>query len=219
MSIRMGIYDFFAYTIPGGLCLLAVLYAITIFTPLRIDLMQVSIAQVLIFAVASYVVGILVDPLAKFLRFRSKDVLSEVRTEVKRRNTQIDLLEVDLDWYVLLAYIRYQSMDMATEVERFKATEIMTRNVSFVLLIYAVLAVVNLMVNGYSIWPVVLALLSLPGFILARKQALRYRKWFFQAIYGTVAAFQLRPEDIPIQFGSPKGSLENEPKLVKQRER
>lgn len=53
MSIRLSIYDFFAYTIPGGLYLLAFLYIIAKLTSIAIDLAQVTISQLLVFSVAA----------------------------------------------------------------------------------------------------------------------------------------------------------------------
>ena len=203
MSIRMGIYDFFAYTIPGGLYLLAALYVITRLTPLNIDLMRASIVQALFFAIASYVIGIVLDPLAKYLwyaRFEPEDVLSEVRAEMNKRNDQISFPDVKIDWYVLLAYIRRHNMDMAVEIERFKTIEIMMRNVSFALLLYAALPIIDLIAYGYSTWQGLFALGSLLGCILAVKQALKFDKWFYAGIFETVAALELKPEHIPIEL-------------------
>lgn len=203
MSIRMGIYDFFAYTIPGGLYLLAALYVITRLKPLNIDLMRVSILQALFFAIASYVVGIILDPLAKYLwydRFKPEDVLSEVRAEMNRRNDQISFPDVKIDWYVLLAYIRHQNMEMAVEIERINATKIMMRNVSFVLLLYAALPLIDLAIYGFSVWQAIVIVVCLLGSILSLKQALKFGAWFYGGIFETVAALELKPEHIPIEL-------------------
>jgi hypothetical protein len=208
----MGIYDFFAYTIPGGLLMLAVLYAITRLTPLTIDPMQVSIVQALFFAIASYLVGYILDPLAKYLwyaRFEPEDMLREAKADLNRRNDQIKFSDVNIHWYVLLAYIRSKNMDMATEIERFKATEIMMRNVSFVLLFYAALPIIDLTAHGFSIWQGIVTIVSLLGCFLALKQALKFGTWYYGGIFGTVAALELNSELIPIELVDSSQIAEN----------
>lgn len=221
MSIRVGIYDFFAYTIPGGLCLLAILYVITRLTPLNIDLMKISIVQALFFAIASYVFGMILDPLAKLLwydRFQPKDVASEVRSEVNSRNDRFSFLDVNIDWYVLLAYIRYRNMDMAIEIERFKTIEIMMRNISFVLLFSTVIPIIDLLEHGFSNWQGIVVFGSLLGCILSLKQALKFDKWFYAGIFETVAALELRSEHLPIEFASQGMSAKERPRAVKNKD-
>ena len=127
MSIRLGIYDFFAYTIPGGLYLFAILYIIIKLTSLNIDLAQITIVQVLFFSIAAYVSGLILDPLAKKLwysYFEVKNLMSEVLAELNTRNDNISFPSVKIDWYVLLAYIKHQNMEMAVDIERLKAPKL-----------------------------------------------------------------------------------------------
>lgn len=203
MSIKIGLYDFFAYTIPGGLFLLVVLYAVVRLTPLDIDLMQASIVQGLFFAVASYVVGYILDPLAKYLwyaRFEPEDALSKAKADLNSRNDRFSISDVNIHWYVLLAFIRSKNMDMAIEIERFKTTEIMMRNVSFVLLLCAALPLIDLAMYGFSFWQVIVTVGCLLGCFFAMKQALKFGMWFYGGIFGTIAALELKPEFIPIEL-------------------
>lgn len=202
MSIKLGIYDFLAYTIPGGLYLLAILYIVIRLTPLSIDLWQITIIQFFVFTAAAYVLGLIIDPIAKNLwyrRFETKNLLTEVLKELNTRNEIIDFPTITaIDWYILLVYIRRHNMEMAVEIERFNAVQIMLRNVSFALLLYAILPIIDLVEYGFSFWQGLIVVSCFVASMVSLKQSIKFDKWFYLGIYETIAGLQLKPEFLPV---------------------
>ena len=57
MSIRVGIYDFFARVIPGGLRLAAFLYILIRYFSFSINFIKLSTTQLIILGAIAYVIG------------------------------------------------------------------------------------------------------------------------------------------------------------------
>lgn len=91
-------------------------------------------------------------------------------------------------------------MEMAAEIERINATKIMMRNVSFVLLLCTALPLIDLVIYGFSAWQAIVIVMCLLGSIFSLKQALKFGVWFYLGIFDTVAALELKPEQIPIEL-------------------
>ena len=67
MNIKVSVYDFFAYTISGGLILFTAVYALDIFGVLQIDLLSLtpSAGQSAILIAVAYIIGLLFEPIGK----------------------------------------------------------------------------------------------------------------------------------------------------------
>ena len=67
MNIKIGMYDFFAYTIPGGFYLLAIICGCAICGLVTIDLrtFDISLTELVAITVLAFVAGWVFDPVAR----------------------------------------------------------------------------------------------------------------------------------------------------------
>ena len=99
------------------------------------------------------------------------------------------------NWRVLLMYISIQDHNNLDSIERFNATTIMLRNISFSLLLSSIITIVLIFRTHFSLWTIALCLALLALSILAGKEAARFHRWFYQALYQTIVAYGLEPSD------------------------
>lgn len=200
MSIRIGIYDFFAYTIPGALYLIAIGYLATIFGLAALDfqwLANLAGLQALALAMCAYIGGLIVDPIAMRWShlFRSRDLSGIKLDEFKKAHPNLDVKFKASDWPLLLAYIRRLNADLGSEIDKHNATNIMLRNVSFGLALLAVCEAIQFVVSNFYIWHAILCVLFIATSIIAVRKSIRYAGWFYSGIYETVAASSLEATD------------------------
>ena len=68
MSIRIGLYDFFSYTLPGVLYSFAVVYFLVAVKIIQVDINTILMAakdQIILLLIFSYLLGMIMDPLSK----------------------------------------------------------------------------------------------------------------------------------------------------------
>lgn len=200
MSIRIGIYDFFAYTIPGALYLIAVGYLATIFGLAALNfqwLANLAGLQVLALAMFAYIGGLIVDPIAMRWShlFRARDLSGIKLDEFKKAHPDLDVKFKASDWPLLFAYIRRLNADLGSEIDKHNATNIMLRNVSFGLALLAVCEAIQFVVSNFYIWHAILCVSLVAMSIIAVRKSIRYAGWFYSGIYETVAAGSLEATD------------------------
>ncbi len=135
MSIRLGLYDLFAYTIPGSLYIFCIAHLAMILGWTTLDfqlLSSLSAVQVFILAALAYIAGLIVEPIAKQWRslFKSKGLAKIAYDEFKQRYSNLEIGFRPEDLGVLLAYVRRESTEVAAEIELLNVTSIMLGNIS-----------------------------------------------------------------------------------------
>lgn len=200
MSIRIGIYDFFAYTIPGALYLIAVGYLATIFGLAALDfqwLANLAGLQVIALAMFAYIGGLIIDPIAMRWShlFRAKDLSGVELDEFKKAHPDLEVKFQASDWPLLFAYIRRLNPDLSFEIDKHNATNIMLRNVSFGIALLAVCEAIQYVASNFFVWHLILCLLFVAMSIIAVRKSVRYAGWFYSGIYETVAASSLEATD------------------------
>ena len=151
MTSAMSVYDFFGYTIPGGLYLFAIAYLLTIFQVIMIDFKSIefSSAQIVVYTILAYIAGAVFDPFSYvwYQRFFKPDNISATTLEeFKKNNSKVEVKFEARDWPILLAFIRQESIQVAANIQRYQATFIMFRNIGFSLLIFSLLQAISLIV-------------------------------------------------------------------------
>jgi hypothetical protein len=106
----------------------------------------------------------------------------------KKKHPHLEIRFKAHEWPILLAYARQENMDIAANIERFNATFIMLRNISFALLLFAVVQVCQLIIHNFPIIHAILILIFLTLFIVALREAVKYNRWFYSIIYETIIA-------------------------------
>ena len=121
MSIRIGLYDFFAYTIPGIFYLIILVFWLNAFGVTAIDvktLDSLSISSLVVILGGGYIAGLLIDPLAyKWMRLfqsRNRDAAMSAFNEF---HNQHPWLVLDLNWtdWGILRWIRLFRVENGSE--------------------------------------------------------------------------------------------------------
>lgn len=197
MSIRIGIYDFFAYTIPGGFYLFTILFFCTNFGVLTVDSQWISglaldsLTFILIgAAIVGYVLGLILDPLAVVWHrlFKARKISRVVLETFKRSHPEYEVkFEAD-DWPGLLAYLRHENLEVASDIDKHNATCIMLRNVGLNLSVLALLQLGLFLQFPARPVHVIVGIVLMVLSLLAGQAARKYRLWFYAAIYETIGA-------------------------------
>jgi len=212
MTIRIGIYDFFAYTIPGAVYLSAVVYLLHTFQVVSIDFAfaDLSIIHIVVVAFLSYITGFIFDPIPTPLwerLFGLKDTSEKVLDKFKQDHPCLDIKFRGSAWPILLAYIRRESVDVASDIEKFNAIAKMFKNVSFGFFVFSVIWIIQALRT--NLWPLILALTFLLLSLVAARQGAKFKRWFYSMIYEATVASSLEI-DLWITGSRPGTNNENE---------
>lgn len=203
MSIRVGLYDFFAYTIPGSLYLFTIVYLGLILEWVHVDsqmLNNLSLIQVGVFIALAYITGMTLDTIARYWRrlFKPRGLAKKVFDGFKEKYADLDIRFRYRDWAILLAYLRRENIDVATEIERLNVSGIMLRNISLNLILLAALQIVEFIRTNFIWHPVLFAALVFLS-IVAGRESTKFQAWFFSAIFEAIAARSLEVSDLIVR--------------------
>jgi len=166
------------------------------------------------FIVVAYVLGGAFDNLALvlFRLFNKPGFSGRTLAEFKKRhgeNWQIDFK--DRDWPVLLAFIRTKSFELANELDRHNALSIMLRNVSLGLLFLAANSLIQFFVSRDPV-NILISIIMLLVSMLIIREAVKFRKLFYDGIYETVLAYRINLENAikPVRSAAKRSKVEKE---------
>jgi len=194
MSIKIGIYEFFAYTIPGIVYLSAGVYFLCAFDKIQLSIQSWKDLPLAIYALlllAAYILGLLMDPIAKGVWYNRFFVPKDKSR--KDADTAEIVYDAMLDkfpepkihpryWYSMLVYLYKENPELASSIDRFNASRIMLRNVSFALVVSAFVEFVWGLVMQDYLWAVASFALLLIFAVIAGKESAKYHRWFYQGI-------------------------------------
>lgn len=194
--IRISIYDFFAYTLPGSFYLAVIFYTgISLrFTDFDFQrLSSISTFQTIALAIIAYVIGIVFDPAAKrwYWLFKPKDLPEKVLTNFKKEHPLMDIKFKSNDWSIILAYLRSENQESGVEIERYNANNIMLRNISFGLIVLAAIELVRFFQTSFLIWHLVSFIGCLILSFVTIFESVKFARWFYLVIYETITAKSL----------------------------
>ena len=216
MSIKISIYEFFAFTIPGIAYLFLLGYSMVAFEKVTLDfqmLNDVSLMLYLVFVLVAYVIGLLIDAIVKKTWYRLFKPIDKLKDKwIYRLNPRFkfpetaDLMYRDFaeslegkipkflssDWYGLLARLHDDNPETASSLERFNASQIMMRNISFALVVFSFTQIALLIQASATKIHFVLLLLSLVLSIVAGVESSKFHCWFYSGIYKASAAYSLK---------------------------
>lgn len=194
MSIRIGVYDFFANTIPGGLYLGIFTYILiswgilpsTILPPLSFELIIVII-------VIAFILGSLMAPISRvwFRLFKPKDLSMKVLSEFNSLHSELGA-KIEFRkgvWAILMTEIRRNDPNAIDVIERYSATNIMLNNFSFGLIMLS-LSELLLYLRSHWIIDLVIGISALVFSIISGRESVMFKEWFFLAIYQTASTLE-----------------------------
>jgi hypothetical protein len=133
---------------------------------------------------------------------RSAPTTTEILQRVKNNYPHLDIKYDANDWYVLLQVIRKENSETAESIERFNVSNLMLRNLSFAFLLLAIIQLIQLVHGGLSavslLAAVVISILS----ILCGRESVKFRLWFYEAIYQAVVVQSIDPKDLVERVGA-----------------
>ncbi len=201
MSIRIGIYDFFAHTLPGGLYLLALLYSFNLVDPVFIQIVpkDLSIIDFLLLGAASYILGLLCTPIAfKFWKVlnRSPNVQAEALQRVKKRFPHFELRCNGREWPILHARIEILNEELGARVDKHRATGIMLRNAIMAFVALSLVSFSTAAVRGPRSLEVLVGIGFLVAAYLSNHECRKYLRWSYSLIFEATIADGLKSSEI-----------------------
>lgn len=153
LSVALGVYEIFAYSVPGSLYLALILYVLGRTSPL--DVGQLLSANTPLTVLATVLVSFLLGHITYLPRRLLDRRLSRwmggrrsARDEFRRRVPAArDQRWVDADPFLILRGIELEAAESATEISRLRATGIALRSAGFALLLAAIIAAIELAVG------------------------------------------------------------------------
>jgi len=199
MGIKVTLYDLFAYTIPGGFYIATFTYLNAVLGVIPFDLNKLNDLgwfQIIALIIISYVTGLVFDPISRpwYYRFFSKSYNQE-SLDFVNSSSDLQITTKHNRWGVLHQYIRIQENSNADHVDRFQATVLLLRNLSFCLFLASIITIILIVQTRFYIWNILLCFALFTLSILAGREATRFHRWFYLAIYGTIAAYGSKPSD------------------------
>ena len=196
MSISLGIYDFFAYIIPGVLYLFVFNESLRIFglkfvnITLWVQSGQSSSFLLLIpILIAAYVIGHIIDPLAynfyhKFIyRLRHKKKIYEKQLQyLKEGFPKLNIRFDPRDWTILFTLLRERNIEITKVIDKYQADSMMLRNIAFGTLLLTI-AYFGKFFLTFSWIDLAISLGVLIISLLAINKSNQFRTWFYSAIF------------------------------------
>jgi hypothetical protein len=206
MGIKIGLYDFFARTIPGGIFLAALLYILRRNQIYAFTFTGMSGIEVSLFAICSFVAGFIIDPIANNFLYRLffPKGQNEEKTMIEwnKKQSGFEVYPREMPWYISLSYIKRHNLEMAYDVERLRVMSVMLRGASFGAVIFTVIFAIEFIGLEFHFKYVIFSLLCLAAAIISILESVKYRTWFYKALYESVIALIITPEQLPIKFKS-----------------
>jgi len=204
MSLTIGIYDFFAYTLPGVFYLFIIIYLYKIAGVMRVDfqiLNNLSILSVIAITAVAYILGLIIDPVAKrwYRLFRKKNASEVVLDRLKENNPHLEIKFQAQDWPILRAYIRREDNSLVSEIERMNVMRIMLRNISLCLAIFAVIQISQYVIYNFFPLNLVLGVAFVLASIIAGRESAKFADWFHEGFYEAIIAYSLELSDLVVK--------------------
>jgi hypothetical protein len=187
MSIAFGIYDFFSYTVPGVLYILVANQVLFLFRMPSIDLnnLNTNIGSALLWVVAAYIVGHLMDSFAVRWYYLVNKFHAETSAlhdfREKHKDMSIDFTINDRQ--SLFSVVRHNNPELARYIDNFKAISIMLNNISLALLLFAVEQFLAAVMQGFSLRALFVIFISLMFSYVAIKRSAVFNEWHWEAVY------------------------------------
>jgi hypothetical protein len=204
MSIRVSIYDLFAYTIPGGIVLGIVLYLNQEYQVFSFNFGNLSLLELIAMGILAYLLGYFIDPIAKVVWYRffcPKNLRQATLNDFNKRHPDIEIPFQKVDWYISFAYIKRNSVEMVDELEHLKVTNIMLRNSSFGFLLFGIVFIFEFISHNFLPIYIIACVLCFVIAVVLVKQAVMFQQWFFDGIFQSLVVLTSEPKQtsIPVE--------------------
>ena len=192
MSISVGIYDLFAYTIPGLLYVYVTYELLQKLGLLKFSLLNPPILPdgygliaFVLLVVSAHILGHLLDKFAHwfvFRLFKPYKFSERMLQRTKDVYPDIDINFQPKDWGLLFSMLRMRNQEHARTIDTFEANSIMLRNISLGFFLLGVLQIYSTFLN-LNILAIGIAVLLFILSIVARRRSHMFHMWFITDIF------------------------------------
>ncbi|MEZ4828975.1 MAG: hypothetical protein R3C61_22215 [Bacteroidia bacterium] len=190
MSLKLGIYDFFAYTIPGGLVLIILFGTLELsnVSELISFVGELSFTKLFIFAICAYLNGFIFDSIiSKWAKiYQKKDFVGYAFAEFKDKYPKRELRFDPYEYPIWIAGMRRENLDLAIEIDRFMALSKMVRGVAFALQFGGLVIIILSIFTSISLWFILLGIILVFLSIITVNQSKKFHKWYYWVIFETI---------------------------------
>lgn len=215
MSISIGIYDLFAYTIPGLLYMYVAYEILALTGVVEIDIVnQLSSAgflAVILVAIAAFLTGQIFDNLAHWFVFSLiyRDKTSQLMLDkIKQRDSGANIQFEAKDWHLLLVLLRQRNLEVAQTFDKHEADSIMFRNISLIALLNALVLGAKAIIENPTWWNG--AVISFVVCIVTARRSRTLHTWFFEGIFLAALEYGRSVEEVLVY----RVSENNKPRQV-----
>ena len=192
MSITLGVYDLFSFTVPGLLYLYVANEFLKLFGLKHIELQQLNEVGVAVLMVAiGYILGQILEMPAKAWRRWRQPTLSP-DAAIAKVNRDFPKRKISFsrhDWPFLLGLIRRNHPEAAVTIDRNSAIGIMLQNASLGFLLYTLLQLMIFIFQGFSVNALITAIIAFIVALMAKRKSQTYNQWFYDSIYETALTY------------------------------
>lgn len=201
MSITIGIYDFFSYTIPGAIYLFVLFEVYKLLTGSYPPIDLGNVGHIILGAIASYLLGTTLNPLSRvfwYFPYRAKHVPAqeEYYERIKQRYPEVNIKFNKGQWPLILTHIRKENLGLANFIDRSKAVAVMLRSASLGVMLFAITQGIEFVASGYSIIYGATTIFSVLFSLAARHEGREFNRWYYQSIYEYAVAEKLPLSDL-----------------------
>jgi hypothetical protein len=188
LTINLGLYDVFANTVPGLVYLFFTYELINLINP---KLLQANpspnTAIILGIIVVAFILGHLLNRISYHLWYRhfesygrSRDIILH---SLRKRNSKIELEFEPEDADILFGVIQHHDLRLAEKIEVSRVNGIMMRNLSFGFLLLAIISLIRIIRDGFSLELLISVLIVVLFSGLALQRAVDFFRWFYRDLY------------------------------------
>lgn len=195
MSITLGIYDIFSYTIPGSLYLFLLLESWRLITGTNFPLDIGNVGHLVVAGGLSFLLGIIISPISRIVwypLFLKKQTMEErVLEKITRRYAEVQLGFRADQWPIIFAHIRREDLELANNIDRSRAFNVMLRNVSLGISLFIITQIFSFIQDGNILLHTIIVVASLVFLITTTSQGLRFHELFYLNIFEYAISTQL----------------------------
>jgi len=199
LSISVGVYDLFSYTIPGILYFFVTNEIVKAFGLPYLKYSDVSDATAIaLVIIVSFVLGHVMD----FVADKWKDLGENKKVSIlaieglKRNYPDLDIKFQPNERAVLFAVIRRNDEDITATIDRNKAISILFQNLSLGLFLYAIFQLSGMFAFGFSSVNFALLIGSIILSLVIRKRGRMFNLWFNSLIFEVALTYGTSTREI-----------------------
>jgi hypothetical protein len=198
MLNRLGIFDLFSYTLPGGIYLSALITALTLW-PIApaIPNLKLDASVLVILVTISYLIGLLVSPVkwTPWDRLFPSRKVETILEKLQHTYPEVTLKIRPNQWPVIQANTALEDREFSLSVDKLRATHIMLRSVSLALCVFAFLSLAHALGHPNSLISWLGTIAALGASALAAKGSRTFKSWTYHYTFELMIARVVKPED------------------------